>query len=979
MKTKACVIRLWAAAVLLGGVALTTPLCAQDMPADQKKVMRDPGLALSDAEIQNAWLLYNKMDDAALYRQLMDLGGRTDLTADQRRTIQTIWTSWAVRRATQAAAAGNSQQALAILNAAALSFPDNPAAAMSLANGYAQAGRPEAAVKIYKSQNMTSASAIDVAAAVHAALAAGDNKDAELWLRYALAAYPADPRILILAAKFEQARGDTARAIEYYRASLKAMPPQPDAAVQAVPDSNAPGTLPRTNQPQDLSLLLAPGTADSAPIARAPGRQGEPYLPSYSSNPATPAIADGSTPTQSGPQPTSVSTSAPPAPPVRSPDQIHGPYAPYKPTTPPTPPTQATQPPGSSAVPVQLGETRTAPPQAQSEVTDVLPTARYAQSSRAEQAAAAQPEVAAARAARIRRMESDPAAVRTGQSHPPAEDSSTGAAQVPQPAKMPSGKSNEIPDTSSQQYPQPRTRPASGASASRPANRPPASTADAGASTEHAEPVPAPLHAAVEPTPLQPVPSVPSSPQTSLPPAIQPESPAAQQPNLPGPISQPATDAELMARNLPALLGYYAPQAPIPLTGRQHAENELASLEGSFSGWLGATGIGRYRSGTSGLDRLYEVEAPVEASTVIGQAIRLTAVALPVFLNSGPLNSSILPAGYVPYLGTLAANTANPPAQQYSSGVGGELQLTTKNLGLAAGYTPYDFLVRSITGRFRWSPFAGHLSLSANREPVKDTQLSYAGLRDPGVSPAGPIWGGVVSTTGGIQLDLGSAAAGFYISGDGGVLEGRHVLDNTGFEGATGAHFRVKTWPGYGSLSLGGALSGMHYAHNETGLTYGQGGYFSPDSYFLVSVPVSLNGSYHSNFHYAVAGSIGVETFQQDQAPYYPLDPALQQNFLPASGATCGAGQTPSYNCGSYPFSVTTLFNYSLDAEASCRVAEHWYGGAFLTANNSRNYDTVSAGFFFRYTFRAQHSSSESDDYPKGLFPVAGFRSLRIP
>ena len=175
----------------------------------------------------------------------------------------------------------------------------------------------------------------------------------------------------------------------------------------------------------------------------------------------------------------------------------------------------------------------------------------------------------------------------------------------------------------------------------------------------------------------------------------------------------------------------------------------------------------------------------------------------------------------------------------------------------------------------------GHVSLFGDREPVRDTQLSYAGLRDPGTASLGPIWGGVVSTKGGARLDFGSTASRFYISGDGGILTGQHVLDNYLFEGTTGASFQVGNWPGHGSLTLGGALTGMHYAHNEVGLTYGQGGYFSPGSYFLASVPVTLNGRSGTNFHYTVTGAVGVQTFEQEVAPFYPLDPALQAGFVP--------------------------------------------------------------------------------------------------
>ena len=234
----------------------------------------------SAVEIQNAWLLYNGMDDAGLYRQLMGLGGRPDLSDDQRRTVQTIWTNWAVRRANQSAAAGNALRALAILNAVAHAFPDNPAVLKALAVGYARAGQPAEAVLIYKAQNMASASAADYEAAVGAALAAGDGKDAEAWLRFALAAYPSDPQVLILAAKFEQSRGDTTRAIDYYHRSLKAMPPANPAAELAaelsLPAAYAPLHLPSAAQAEDLSNLLAPGNSDG---------QGQPYLPSYGSQP----------------------------------------------------------------------------------------------------------------------------------------------------------------------------------------------------------------------------------------------------------------------------------------------------------------------------------------------------------------------------------------------------------------------------------------------------------------------------------------------------------------------------------------------------------------------------------------------------------------------------------------------------------------------------------------------------------------------
>jgi tetratricopeptide (TPR) repeat protein len=911
----------------------------------------------ADVEIEDAQALYNGVDDAGLYRELMSIGGRTDLTNAQRQSVQTIWANWAVRRSNQAVAAGDTPRALAILNAASQSFPDNPAVQRELASGYAQAGQLQQAVLIYKAQDMSAVSAADYQAAVNAALATDDSKDAEVWLRYALAKYPADPQVLLLSAKFEQARGDTAQAMRYYRASLKAMPPPKLDAHPALPGASAPTAVPSVSPAQDLSTLLAPGIADVTTPSYGPTATPLPQFDGASA--AVVTLAQAQPGAQSEPSLPAISASAAANPNAAGPpasSEVSPPSVPY--IAPPRPiPSVENSRTGSAPVPVQLGNNTPPPVQQQTEKTDVLPTARYVPNSRKNPTLASDPNAAAAQAARVRRQQADEAAAKAGQSHPPSEDSVPSSAQVPQPSTPRSDQVTGVPDTGTQQYPQPRTPPAAPGTRSRTTR----STTAAVPPVEEVAPVPAPTEH-VEPAPANPPP--PLSTSNSHQPIETPLSP----------IAPPPTDAELAARNLPLPHGYYSAQAPIA-TPRQQAETAIASLEGSYSGWLGATGIGRYRSGMSGFDRLYDIESPVEASAVIGRVVRLTAIARPVFLNSGVLSPSSFASGYVPILGTLPVNSANAPAQQFSNGVGGELQLTTRDLGLAAGYTSSGFLVRNITGRAIWRPLGGHLLLFADRDSVKDTQLSYAGLRDPGVSASsGPVWGGVVATTGGMRLDFGSANGGkssFYISGDGGVLSGRHVLDNSRFGGEAAATFRVANWPGYGSLTFGGSLAGMHYAHNETGMTYGQGGYFSPGYYYLASVPVTFKGAYRSNLHYSVSTAFGFRTDEQEQAPFYPLDTALQSTFVP-----CTSSQVPSYNCGQYPLTVSTGFNYAVDAQASYRFAEHWYGGGFLSANNISNFSDVSAGFFFRYVFRSQPSF---EGRPTGLFPWHGFRPLQIP
>jgi len=297
--------------------------------------------APAEIDIQDAWLLFNSGNDAGLYRQLMLLGGREDLNDEQRRSVQMIWTSWAVRRANQAVAAGDFKRSLAILNAAALTFPNNPAVLRTLASGYARAGLPKQAVLIFKSQDMTTATASDYKAAVGAALAAADMKIAETWLRYGLDQYPKDSEMLALAAKFEQARGNSNRAADYYRASLAALPPRdPGAELAAELSQPQPvASLPAPSHPKDLASLLS--TPDSTTPAH-------PYLPSYNGTDAvaqeednsnivpsymsTPAnrtakpAAPGRT-TAENSQPEALNSPVPAGPPTQQ--DVFGPYVPY--------------------------------------------------------------------------------------------------------------------------------------------------------------------------------------------------------------------------------------------------------------------------------------------------------------------------------------------------------------------------------------------------------------------------------------------------------------------------------------------------------------------------------------------------------------------------------------------------------------------------------------------------------------------------
>jgi hypothetical protein len=465
----------------------------------------------------------------------------------------------------------------------------------------------------------------------------------------------------------------------------------------------------------------------------------------------------------------------------------------------------------------------------------------------------------------------------------------------------------------------------------------------------------------------------------------EPGQPAQQ---APAPTEEPApapttdtglTDEELQQRNLPPLRGPWVriQRQPNPISPREEAEMQLRSIESGYSPWLGGNGILNYRSGSLGYDHLSALEAPFEVSMPLGLNVRLTIVAKPVFLDSGQADGtstitvqesttagSSLVAIPQP-IGTLTTTATTLPPQQNAAGVGGEVQMAFPHLAIAGGYTPEGFLVATFTGRFYWKPANGPFTLNFSRDLVRDTQLSYSGLRDPSgdtLGTLGQIWGGVVANQGTVQFAHGDAESGFYLGLGGQYLTGYTVQTNNRMDGSGGAYWRVKTAPEYGNLSIGANFFGMHYEHNEDAFTHGMGGYFSPQYYFLANVPFTWVGHYGTRWHYNILGSLGVQAFQEDMAPLWPLavdkalETAMSNAMLPAK-TSVGA-------------------NYDVRSQVAYQIGPHWFAEGFVGANNSRNYSAVTAGFSIHYMFRSQPSTATT---PTGIFPVEGVRPFAVP
>jgi Tfp pilus assembly protein PilF len=865
--------------------------------------------APADVDIQNVWLLYNTHDDRDLYRALMALGDRDDLSDTQRHAVQNLWATWSVRRAGEAVDAGDSRRSLSILNVASQAFPGNADVAKALAGGYLKAGEPKHAMAIYSSLDLTNATAGDYQSMVGAALAAPNLHQAEVWLREALQKFANDPQVLAMAARFELARGDHARAAGYWKASLAASPAM-DPANRLAHTLDRPDAGARRVQGGNLSSLLDPDNDVAARSSRL-------ALPSYRNTPATQNEASNDASALYGPDPSLLGTA-------------------------PVPLNHATQP------------TELAPPSAQrssdraTQSELLLPLQQFDAQQSMEADAFAPPNLLAPR--------SESAAITAAPQ--PESPHVEARAEVVEP-----NRSVHLLADSQTDWHQPEVT-----------------------VLEQHRPASLPMSFYVpQVTDVSRFMDLPVSGQMNS--AAFSSSPSTYEPQISQPSQQTGlTDNQLQQQSLPPLRGAWTTQQAVRESDpHTDAEQQLANIEAGYSPWKGSGGYVTHRSGTPGFDQLYILEAPFETSTTIGTNMRLTAIVTPSFLASGTATGTSTTF----QLGTLDETAL--PGEQNASGIGGEGQLTTSNFSIGAGTTPRGFLVANITGHLELHPASRPVKFTFAREAVKDSQLSYSGLNDPGTASstfAGNPWGGVVSNAANLQYGRGDNASGYYVGVGGQYLTGLNVLTNKRMDGVAGAYWKIAKVPNVAEVTVGANFFGMHYDHNLRFFTYGQGGYFSPSVYFLASVPFTVKGQYGENLHYSISGALGLQAFQEAASPYYPLyvATATRNVALPNAPTANRTHDTPlptiptAYSNSVYPAQAVVGGNYDLHAEFAEHVMDRWYIGGFVSLNNTRNYATQTVGFFLRYMARAQRQDADAPtDGPTGIFPTSGFRPLMVP
>ncbi|MCX4142866.1 cellulose synthase subunit BcsC-related outer membrane protein [Paraburkholderia sp. SEWSISQ10-3 4] len=395
------------------------------------------------------------------------------------------------------------------------------------------------------------------------------------------------------------------------------------------------------------------------------------------------------------------------------------------------------------------------------------------------------------------------------------------------------------------------------------------------------------------------------------------------------------------------------PQPNVANTQTLGVAEELAQVNREQSSTVSGGVVFRNRTGEDGLSTLTDIEAPIQGRIKAGNGhivVTATAVTLDAGTAAGSLSTL---ARFGSGLSNSTSATAavagtNTYGSQTANGVGLSLGYEGRNLNGDIGVTPLGFPEKNIVGGLQYNGGITDkvsYSLAVARRAVTDSLLSYAGARDSG---SGLEWGGVTSFGGLASLAWDDGTNGLYVNAAYQNYHGYHVASNNAVKGGGGIYTRVYKDADQ-TLTVGVNTTLMTYNKNLSYFTYGQGGYFSPQQYMILNLPVEWTGR-NGQFTYDVKGSIGVQHYRQDASDYFPLDGTLQANAA-AEAKTLGSNLDSG---AQYPGQSKTGVSYSLSAVGEYQLAPQLAFGATASLGNAYEYREWLAAVYLRYSFSKQ-------------------------
>ena len=383
--------------------------------------------------------------------------------------------------------------------------------------------------------------------------------------------------------------------------------------------------------------------------------------------------------------------------------------------------------------------------------------------------------------------------------------------------------------------------------------------------------------------------------------------------------------------------------------GTTSAGRALQSLEDRKQGQVATGWYQSNLSGDPGISELHATEVPLYVRIPDGYTGHYFFHADTVYLNAGTLPANDLDTaikyGKIAALGNTGLSPVNETATGVALAAGYEFNGANNSWRADIGSTPVGFPITSVLGGIQYRhdfQNSSSLSLDVSRRPVTASLVSYAGGIDP---VTGEKWGGVVRngfTVRGAQ-DFGPGT--IFTSIGFGLLTGTNVQTNQEFKVRSGYDWSVFKRPDQ-IVSSGLILNYWKYSKNEHNYTFGNGGYYSPQSYFSIGIPLDWTGRY-KKLSWEIDGSVGMSFTNENQSPFYPTRPGLQAQALAFMNAN-DLG-SPFFGGGS-----GGGFSYTIEAALEYRVTEHFVVGGRFSIDRSRDYAPNVGVLYMRYFFSPQ-------------------------
>lgn len=286
---------------------------------------------------------------------------------------------------------------------------------------------------------------------------------------------------------------------------------------------------------------------------------------------------------------------------------------------------------------------------------------------------------------------------------------------------------------------------------------------------------------------------------------------------------------------------------------------------------------------------------------------------------------------------------ANSSGEQRKTGAELSVALSGDSYQVDLGTTPLGGEGKhNLVGGLRWSPTIAtntQLTFNAERRAVTDSLLSYVGTKDP---YSGKTWGAVVKSGGGLSLSYDNGDAGAYGGASYYQYQGENVADNSAVIGNAGFYYRPLHTDDK-EIKVGINADYMNFDKNLSNFSFGQGGYFSPQNYISLSLPVEYSRN-AGDWNYKLSGAVGYQAYSQKQSDYFPTESEWQNNldwlvdagFGEESHYAAKTSQGVSYN-------VKLQGNYKLSPQMSV-------GGA-LGYDTVGEYSQANAQLYLKYSF----------------------------